>query len=135
MTTERIFIYACGLIAAVLSACGGPVNTQTRDDSIERVWEPLIESCDKGEISVTCPTPIFKQQLYKVVDLWEYAANCQIERQKCLDLAAVDKRELEAKVFGLQAKLDDWWRLPIVWAAVGILAGFGLGAGLMGVFD
>jgi hypothetical protein len=79
---------------------------------------------------VICPRPIFKQQLYKIVDLWELAATCQIDLRECYDLKTIEKTALSSQIFELQEKLTSPWRSPWLWLGVGLLAGAGLGFGL-----
>ena len=117
------------LVLSLLVAFGGCATKRVTPEPItalEPLWKPLMESCP-------CPTPEFKSVLHRVVDQWQYAQECHIARAECQKLAKVDMLEMSSKVARLEHEADTWWKLPLVWAAMGILAGFGLGAGLMGL--
>jgi hypothetical protein len=89
-----------------------------------------MEVCDKDMVRVTCPTSLFRQQLHKIVDLWEIASNCQIDLKKCMDLEQVQKSEMQAQIFELKEKLTSPWRSPFLWLGFGVLGGVAAAFGL-----
>lgn len=129
--TSRIL--SLGLILACLGACNGPRHTVHPDHPVERFWEPLLQNCSKTVTHVTCDILVFKKAVNQAHQCWEKSRSLFIDRQECEENKQVDRRELEAKVFTLKEKLSDWWRLPLVWAGIGILAGFGIGFGIHGL--
>ncbi len=121
LTTCRIALTIVCSLSVAFGGCGATREATKAPELLEPLWKPLSDSCP-------CPTPEFKSNLHKVVDQWEFAKKCHVDRKECRELAHVDKSRLKNKISLLEQKLDDWWRLPIVWCAVGLLAGFGLGA-------
>ena len=128
MTSNRIALTAVISLLVALLGCKTTQPIPEAQMPLDKLWKPLMQECP-------CPTPEFRNVLHKVVDQWDFAFKCHVERAECRNLGEVDKKELQYKVNHLEAKLSDWWRLPIVWCAVGMLAGFGLGAGIVGVVD
>ena len=126
--TTRVIL--SGLILACLSACKAPVNTQTRAEPIERFWEPLLELCDKRDLTVVCPIPPFRQAINKAHAQWELASNCRIELKKCMDLEVVQKQDMQAQIFELKEKVSNNWQKILLWSGVSALIAFALGFGV-----
>ena len=133
MDSLKTRVILSGLILALVSACNGSKPTRHPDYPVERFWEPLLQNCIKGDSNVTCKLVPFRTAINASHKCWEVAGNLGMDVKECEGRARVDKKELQSKVFGLQVELDKWWRLPLVWAGLGILAGFSIGFGIQGL--
>ena len=126
MTSRRIPLTLVLSLLVALLGCSAGQKTLNKETALEPLWKPLMETCP-------CPTPEFKSVLHRVVDQYGFAFQCHVERTECRKLAAVDMLEMSSKVARLEHEADTWYKLPLVWAVVGIVAGFSIGFGLQGL--
>jgi hypothetical protein len=131
--TERIVMCAWLSVGLILSACSTSKHAQPSTQAVERFWEPLLENCSKTETHVSCDINLFHTAVNKAHECWEVAGNLGIDLRECEELAKTDKQQLKGKIYLLEQELDKWWRLPLVYGGIGLLAGFAIAIGLNGL--
>lgn len=100
---------------------------------MERFWEPLLDNCSKTVTHVTCDVRLFRTAVNAAHACWETSRSLQTNWEECQANKKVDKQQLKGKIYLLEQELDKWWRLPLVYGGIGMLAGFAIAFGLNGL--
>jgi len=138
MNTGHAFSLWFGLFSLLLSSCSGVsnsvsrVNEETPPEALKQPWRHMMKCChvDPNAVTVVCPAEDFRTAMKSCVSIWEQKGLCESRLTEAIKLGLVDKAELEARAYDLQAKLDSPWRQWYLWLLVGAAAGTAVGVGV-----
>ena len=137
MSTAQMYRLPLALFLALLIGCAGNQRVpdlpkkETPSEALKKPWDTAMETChvDPIAITVVCPAEDFRTVMKSCVSIWEQKGLCESRLTEAIKLGLVDKAELEARAYDLQAKLDSPWRSPWLWGAIGLSVGLVVGVG------
>ncbi len=127
----------CLLFCLIVTGCSGTKPAVKTDVEpahvIEKPWRHAMATCavDHEASTVVCPAYEFAKVMKSCVDIWENLGLCKNRLDEAIRLGLVDKAELEARAYDLQARLDNPWRSPWLWGLIAGGVGVVIGAGVV----
>uniref|UniRef100_A0A6H1ZRP3 Lipoprotein n=1 Tax=viral metagenome TaxID=1070528 RepID=A0A6H1ZRP3_9ZZZZ len=129
--TRPAAILAC--LCLMASGCLSGARRGAGPSDLPRPWLVLEEACTLSPdgSQVCCHQAPFLAAAQGSVDTWTAATACRARLAECRAHGAVDESVCLTQRVELQARLDDPWRSPWLWAIIGVLAGGALVGGIV----
>ena len=134
---HQVNVNLAGLLAvAMLSLAGcsaGPIaGGYVRHGTATRpAWELVMDACEtQPDGSARCQIDALKRAMLQQTDERAALETCAVDLVACERVAGIDCALNASMLSECNAKLDDAWRSPWIWGAVGLLVGGALGVGI-----